>query len=331
MAKVSESKEDKKLRKAAKYDKNKDKSAGVQKKSKSDKKARKSSGVEEGDVSVVSAVGDAPASDDNDAMEVDTTEVSGAAQPDEVAVAVKTGDVVGALVPFANPLADEKTTKKVLKGVKKGMCKTLTTGANNHLHTLFSCKTQDPQARRQRSRQVPAQIHRDHRRRRLNSLRHRGPRRRHLAYGRHLAHPCTLRGSQRAVRLRRESRGARRGRQHEATDQCGYGDAAAARGEEEGCRRRRGRGGLERALRRSRQGKLRCVCVLETVHADFSVRADGSQGWKRCKNLGSFVSRYCSCACKKSSTVSFEAQQRRFVAFWWISACHFGKKEPKLC
>ena len=27
---------------------------------------------------------------------------------------------VGALVPFANPLADEKVTKKVLKGVKKG-------------------------------------------------------------------------------------------------------------------------------------------------------------------------------------------------------------------
>lgn len=28
---------------------------------------------------------------------------------------------IGALVPFANPLADEKTTKKVLKTVKKGM------------------------------------------------------------------------------------------------------------------------------------------------------------------------------------------------------------------
>lgn len=28
---------------------------------------------------------------------------------------------VGALVPFANPLADEKVTKKVLKSVKKGM------------------------------------------------------------------------------------------------------------------------------------------------------------------------------------------------------------------
>jgi H/ACA ribonucleoprotein complex subunit 2 len=28
---------------------------------------------------------------------------------------------VGALVPFANPLADEKVTKKVLKSVKKGL------------------------------------------------------------------------------------------------------------------------------------------------------------------------------------------------------------------
>ena len=29
---------------------------------------------------------------------------------------------IGALVPFANPLADEKVAKKVFRGVKKGMC-----------------------------------------------------------------------------------------------------------------------------------------------------------------------------------------------------------------
>lgn len=29
---------------------------------------------------------------------------------------------IGALVPFANPLADEKVGKKVFKGVKKGVC-----------------------------------------------------------------------------------------------------------------------------------------------------------------------------------------------------------------
>ena len=36
-------------------------------------------------------------------------------------VKVKTAPLLGALVPFANPLADEKTQKKVLKGVKKGI------------------------------------------------------------------------------------------------------------------------------------------------------------------------------------------------------------------
>ena len=42
-----------------------------------------------------------------------------------VAVEELNGEVtlkpVGALVPFANPLADEKVAKKVLKSVKKGM------------------------------------------------------------------------------------------------------------------------------------------------------------------------------------------------------------------
>lgn len=35
-------------------------------------------------------------------------------------VTVKSTPLLGALVPFANPLADEKVQKKVLKGVKKG-------------------------------------------------------------------------------------------------------------------------------------------------------------------------------------------------------------------
>ena len=38
----------------------------------------------------------------------------------EVKVKVKMEPLLGALVPFANPLADEKTGKKVLKSVKKG-------------------------------------------------------------------------------------------------------------------------------------------------------------------------------------------------------------------
>jgi len=35
---------------------------------------------------------------------------------------------VGALVPFANPLADDKVAKKVLKSVKKGMLSSLSRG-----------------------------------------------------------------------------------------------------------------------------------------------------------------------------------------------------------
>ena len=38
----------------------------------------------------------------------------------EVKVKVKMEPLLGALVPFANPLADEKIGKKVLKSVKKG-------------------------------------------------------------------------------------------------------------------------------------------------------------------------------------------------------------------
>ena len=41
-------------------------------------------------------------------------------QDGDVKVKVKTEPLLGALVPFANPLADEKTGKKVLKSVKKG-------------------------------------------------------------------------------------------------------------------------------------------------------------------------------------------------------------------
>lgn len=33
---------------------------------------------------------------------------------------IRTAPLLGALVPFANPLADEKVQKKVLKSVKKG-------------------------------------------------------------------------------------------------------------------------------------------------------------------------------------------------------------------
>jgi H/ACA ribonucleoprotein complex subunit 2 len=63
-------------------------------------------------------------SEDNVAAAVAEVTVS----PDvEMEVVVQEGSAeveakpVGALVPFANPLADEKATKKVLKSVKKGV------------------------------------------------------------------------------------------------------------------------------------------------------------------------------------------------------------------
>ena len=43
---------------------------------------------------------------------------------------------LGALVPFANPLADEKTTKKVLKCVKKGMFIYLAISSSTKLRIL---------------------------------------------------------------------------------------------------------------------------------------------------------------------------------------------------
>jgi H/ACA ribonucleoprotein complex subunit 2 len=58
------------------------------------------------------------------AFEEVTKEVKAEAETKDLVVKEGSGEVVlkpvGALVPFANPLADEKVTKKVLKSVKKG-------------------------------------------------------------------------------------------------------------------------------------------------------------------------------------------------------------------
>jgi len=84
--------------------------------------------------------------------------------------------LVGSLVPFARPLADEKATKKIMKSVRKGMPARRPVRPNSqHLpsfpifsykfpnryltNTMFSPhnsrKEQDPEARRQRSRKIP--------------------------------------------------------------------------------------------------------------------------------------------------------------------------------
>ena len=87
-----------------------------QKKDKKDKKSRKSVDASEaGDVTVADDE-DAPATN-GDAMDVDQPEgAKSAGAGKEVSKDV----LVGAMVPFANPLADEKCMKKVLKGVKRG-------------------------------------------------------------------------------------------------------------------------------------------------------------------------------------------------------------------
>lgn len=78
---------------------------------------------------------------------------------DESVAQIVTGDAVPtlALVPFANPLADDKNGKKVLKTVKKG---TLPRILFSSLHTdiLPSRKSEMPQARRQRGGQGGAQV-----------------------------------------------------------------------------------------------------------------------------------------------------------------------------
>jgi len=78
---------------------------GVKKEKKEKKEKRKSAG----------AVEDAA----DDTM-IDATEVEDATMVDGDAVAVAGDAAKSALVPFANPLCDEKNGKKVLKTVKKG-------------------------------------------------------------------------------------------------------------------------------------------------------------------------------------------------------------------
>lgn len=55
-----------------------------------------------------------------DTLEAQKSESVAIEENGEVEVKVKSTPLIGALVPFANPLADEKIQKKVLKIVKKG-------------------------------------------------------------------------------------------------------------------------------------------------------------------------------------------------------------------
>lgn len=102
---------------------------------------------------------------------------------------------VGALVPFANPLADEKVAKKVFKGVKKGVC--LSTSIMSSLVVVCSDfplppnsrSIEIPQTRRQRGCQSAPEIS-NHTL--LSSTRCGGFGSRYLSHGRHLAHSSPL-------------------------------------------------------------------------------------------------------------------------------------------
>ena len=152
----------------------------------------------------------------------------------EIEAVVKTAPLLGALVPFANPLADEKVGKKVLKSVKKGMQNLTRAVRVSTIDTapLSSRQEQIPQARRQRSRQMPPQIHtRYHVNHRLSS-RYCCPRGGHLTNGRHLSHPCALRRPWHTLYFRPFESGAGRGGEHEEAYECG--DGQSGEGWEEG-------------------------------------------------------------------------------------------------
>ena len=116
MAKEKSGDPDREARKLAKAEKKAKRSEtdGVHK-SKSDKKEKKEkkTAAAASDVEVTTKL--LNAIEENKPGSVAVREENG-----DVQVKVKTEPLLGALVPFANPLADEKVGKKVLKSVKKG-------------------------------------------------------------------------------------------------------------------------------------------------------------------------------------------------------------------
>lgn len=166
------------------------------------------------------------------------TEVEGGRNVHKTQNAALATKPTGPLVPFANPLADEKVAKKVFKGVKKGMAALFSSSPRCLCHfdfprlsllllslrkanTFDSRGTTDPEERCQGGGQGTTQISRlklfrtsTHRCRRLG--------RRHLPHGRHLPHPRVGRGPQHSLHLRDEPGGVGSGGADETTDQRGH-------------------------------------------------------------------------------------------------------------
>ena len=131
--------ESRKLEKEEKKKKKRSEDNGVHKeKSSKDKKEKKSKreALAERTLNKISST--APTSDA--AMEVEKTD-----DEEPVVEETKSGaseslapTPVGALVPFANPLADEKVAKKVFKSVKKGMLWATISSASQRQMCLYT-------------------------------------------------------------------------------------------------------------------------------------------------------------------------------------------------
>lgn len=167
------------------------------------------------DVNVVVKEKKLKASKDADSDDEDATEIT----------KVVVTKPIGALVPFAVPLADDKAAKKVFKSVKKGGPCPQCCHLSPVMLTLYSRRPAHPQARCKRSRQIPPQVAQHTSREQHHHRPHsyRCPRCRHLPHGRYQPYPRALRRPQHSLHLRTESCRAGFGRWHEAADECGDG------------------------------------------------------------------------------------------------------------
>lgn len=277
MAKDKSEKKEKKEKKEKRAEENGVTKPKKEKKDKKDKKERKYSGAD-GDAATAllnqleaEKPGSAAVQENGNVVVAVSKDEDGDVEMDGEGKALVKAPL-GALVPFANPLADEKTGRKVMKAVKKGVFSpslsssysrlsgacTTTTGSTADANggVFYSRKAQSSQARRERSRQIAPQIAiklRPYLLCNVQPLCRRRPGRRHLAHGRDIAHPRAVRGPQRAVYLRSVEGGARCCGEHEAADERGDDHEGGQEGEEG--RRRGGRGGAQGSVRGFGQGR----------------------------------------------------------------------------
>lgn len=120
------SKDERKALKAAKKEAKASKPEGITKPEKKDKKEKKDKSVlaeralkeiQNGNAAATTKREEASEDEDEDGR-VEESEVKEKGRKSNGTMTVRP---VGALVPFANPLADERVAKKVFKGVKKGV------------------------------------------------------------------------------------------------------------------------------------------------------------------------------------------------------------------